>query len=487
MHRRSNAGGIAPRVARQRLRTLSRSAAWPLSRLDALIIACWFVASRAWLAAIGVAPDPTALERLWQLLPIESLQSDLLGSLWLLHSQPPLFNLVVGVALHLPGEAALWLRAMWWLTGLALPLVVFSTLRVVSMPRGLAHALVLLFSFNPTLALYENFFLYTYLEACLVLVAMFALVRHPSSPWLYGMASSALVAMRALFQPVWALAVAAALIKGIGRTRAQSISMWLLVPVIVGVALMAKNGVLWGVWSTSSWYGLNIARLPYAALAADAPELSAAGVVSPTFVVGPFHNVGDYPIELVRDTMVHTRERYGIRADLTHVLKASGSENFNNVGQIPISRQLARDAVAATIARPGPVAALAVEGFGRFLDPASEVLFLDANRARLATLERAYRSVLYPGASRVLVAAWLLLALATSAWLWMRAPEDAERLRGAAAFVCLTTVWVTLVANLTEFGENNRFRFTLDPMLFAWNVAVLWWFYARIISSRIHG
>jgi hypothetical protein len=34
-------------------------------------------------------------------------------------------------------------------------------------------------------------------------------------------------------------------------------------------------------------------------------------------------------------------------------------------------------------------------------------------------------------------------------------------------FVALCLGWVTLVGNLLERGENNRFRFAIDPLIWA--------------------
>ena len=34
------------------------------------------------------------------------------------------------------------------------------------------------------------------------------------------------------------------------------------------------------------------------------------------------------------------------------------------------------------------------------------------------------------------------------------------------AFIMLTMIWVMVVGNLFEFGENNRFRFVTEPLMF---------------------
>lgn len=447
---------------------------------DVVVIGCWFLVSRLWLFSVSVQPDPATLDWLWQVLPLEALAANLSGSLWYLHSQPPLFNAIVGVVLHLPGDV-IWLRLLFWELGLALVLVMFASLRSMGLPRALAHALVLLFSLNPTPALYENFYFYSYLEAFLVSASLFTLLGHAWRPVSYGIASSLLVSLRALFQPVWALAIAIA----ITTTRpagSRRTSVWLFAPILVGVLLIFKNGMLFGVWSTSSWYGLNLARLPTFALQNQIAELGAAGIVSPAFVSGPFLAVSSYSADVTKATVDWARQRYGVAPVLMHELKDSGYVNFNHAGEIAVSRQLARDSLAAMRARPGPVAQKMVEGVVLFFKPASDSLFLSDNLARLYRLDQIWRAALYPGGSIVVVAGWLVLAVVSSGWLWWRGPADASHLRAAAAFVCLTTLWVATVGNLTEYGENNRFRFALDPMLLVWNAGSAWWLCVKLRS-----
>jgi hypothetical protein len=432
---------------------------------------------------MAVQPDPAVVTWLWQLLPIESLQARLFESVWYLHSQPPLFNLLVGAVLHVPGDL-MWLRLIYWEVGFALVLVIFSSLRAVAMPRMLAHALVLLFSANPTPALYENFFLYSHLEAFLVVWAMFTLLRRPWSPAAYGIVTTLLVGMRALFQPVWAVSVALAIYLARRNGTRRRVSAWLLAPVLAGVLLVAKNGLMFDVWTTSSWYGLNAARLPYVALLNELPDLAAKGIVSNALVQGPFLPFNGYSPDLTGPAMARARERYGAPTALFREPKDDGFPNFNHVGLIPVSQQLAKDVVAVWQARPGPVTDMVARGFRQFLLPASDYYFITDNRIRLRRLDSIARAVLYPANSTLLVGLWLVLGVTSSAWLWLRPPGDGTNLRPAAAFVCLTTLWVTMTGNLTEFGENNRFRYTLDPMLFAWNSAILWWVWARTRSRH---
>jgi hypothetical protein len=49
---------------------------------------------------------------------------------------------------------------------------------------------------------------------------------------------------------------------------------------------------------------------------------------------------------------------------------------------------------------------------------------------------------------------------------WIRSKDVVERARGATLlFAGGTALWVGIVSNLVETGENNRFRVMIDPLV----------------------
>ena len=63
------------------------------------IIVALFVGVRVLLFALGGRFDAENLTTWMQIADIQLLRIDLLHTLWYLHSQPPLFNLLIGLAL----------------------------------------------------------------------------------------------------------------------------------------------------------------------------------------------------------------------------------------------------------------------------------------------------------------------------------------------------------------------------------------------------
>ncbi|MBA3271220.1 MAG: hypothetical protein H0T71_11995 [Acidobacteria bacterium] len=445
--------------------------------VDFGIILSWFVMSRVLAATLaGVAPDAAVPEILWQLLPLDLLESRLGESLWYLHSQPPLFNAFVGALLQLPGDyTAIW-RVLWVLLGVLFPLVIFASIRLVGSSRGLAHLLAAIVCLNPTLLLYENFLFYSYPEALCVLVGLYAFLNLGPGErgWkTFGVAGSLLTLFRATFQPLWALGIVLTTAWSLRQTLRTVGWIPLLAPLILGSALVVKNGVMFGVWSSSSWYGMNAAKLMATAMLGETEQLVALGVVSPLFAAGPFQPVHRYPATMTaaaRETAV--AEFHSVPA-LVVETKPNGQPNFNHLVYIEISKQLAADSMAAARARWLLFTDTLSRGFQGFLQPASFYMFVDANRKRVLRLDEAYRQVVYPGGSALLVQALLAASLFSSAAiLVLNVTSRVASLRPAAGYVLVTVVWVTLTCNLAEYGENNRFRFTLDPMMVTWLAVV---------------
>ncbi|MDQ3446678.1 MAG: hypothetical protein M3496_10980, partial [Pseudomonadota bacterium] len=332
---------------------------------DAAVIVSWFAITRVLAGAAGVSPDPAIPEMLWQLLPFELLRDRPAESIWYLHSQPPLYNVLVAALLQLPGDFQAWWRVVWIGVGLAFPLVICAALLVAGAPRWLVHVFTLAVSLNPTLLLYENLLLYTYPEALCVLLGFYALLLTGLGRprWvMFSVATTTLVLFRAMFQPLWSLGIAVTTVTALGsaenaqhRTGGRSwkvAGMALVLPLVIGGLLILKNGLLFDVWTSSSWFGHNVAKLTVMAMLGETPNLRERGVVSDAFVAGPFAPLDHYPRDWTAEALRRAEQDYGGAPALTTAAKPSGSPNFNHLAYIDLSRRLMTDSVAAYQANP---------------------------------------------------------------------------------------------------------------------------------------
>jgi hypothetical protein len=466
-----------------------------------LALAGVFVASRVFWWAAGVRFDSRLVDGAIQLADPRALHHDLWRSLWYLHTQPPLFNLLVGVGLNLFGShVGGFLQAVYLTAGLLLGLGVLRLMEVLGVKPRPAFVVAAVFVVNPVTVLYENWFFYPYLEATLLVAAALLVHRYlgaDRASTRYRVAACGLAAtlaalplLRSLWHLVWLLAVLAIIAVGgrIGWRRTAALGA---VPVLLVAGWYAKNLVLFGSFTGSSLQGPNLARVTvYALPDAVRQELSARGDLSalaryPSFV--PDYSV-IAPVAPKPPRSPHTGARV-----LDDPEKSTHQPNFNYRGYLPVYDQQLDDALwvlrehpdtwlkgqarAWVISSYSPTDNLrlypnahriswAVTGFnrltGQFTSPPSE---LGERTGKLSDGGTAWGTVL----------AWALamLGLPVVWWRWRRTDHEARAGRTTLAFVWFSLVYGTVVGNAFELGENNRFRFATDPLLLVGVVVVV--------------
>lgn len=133
--------------------------------------------------ACGIRFDATTLDLTWQFLDPALLRTDLIRSLWHLHSQPPLFNLFLGVVLKVaPSSAAHVFHAVYVGLGLCLYFGLIVLMRRLGVRAVFAVPAATLFVVSPSFVLYEHFLFYTFPTAVLVLASVVALARFIERP-----------------------------------------------------------------------------------------------------------------------------------------------------------------------------------------------------------------------------------------------------------------------------------------------------------------
>ena len=449
-----------------------------------LIVTSAFVLSRIVYLLMGVRFDSTPLDSFWQYIDPVLLKTHLVQSLYYLHSQPPLFNLYLGIVLKLFGASA---PGAFYISFLVMGLIInagmFVILDNLGVSRRISLTLVLLFMISPASILYENFLFYTYpVTTMLVLSALFlqkyTIIRRTG--WLAGffVLLMLLVYTRSAFHLVWFAVVIVALLIFRKRYRRQ-ILISASIPFILCVLLYAKNAALFGTFGSSSWFGMNFARLTTWQLPVDTRyELIDKGKLSTLSLVKPFRSLDTYE----RHSRISLAPATGIPV-LDDQVKSTGEPNLNNETYLGISGTYAADAKYVLIHYPAIYLSSVAEAFMIYGVPASSYSFLGENRAKLKPVDRAFNTVLYGQFiyedpitdSRVffntglfIMAIYLLLLVYSFIWLkrqnWRE--DDGGNKAIVVGFIWLTALYVTVVANVFELGENNRFRFMTDPFFF---------------------
>jgi hypothetical protein len=431
---------------------------------------------------------------MWQIVDFDLLRTHLAQSIFYLHSQPPLLNLFLGLVLKLTPDQAhahQVLQHSYQLIGLCLMLLTFQLMLDLCVPIGLALVLTLLFEFNPGTLMLENWFYTAYPTQLLFCASAFFLIRYINSASRgYGMAFLACAALpiffNSSFQPIWFVVVLAFCYLCL-RDRIRQMAPIAMAIVGLIALLVVKNAIVFGVYTTSSWFGMNLARVTMPQISWDARvQDTVTGKVSKFATIPPFQPLEIYPIRRVQPTGI---------AVLDTRRKANGAGNYNNILYIDISRHYLHDALWSLAHHPGgymrEMARTSGCYFGTYKDQESRtssrlgewnyLYDLILQPASLSWWPRHYRCgtvslTLLMGLPAIFVLAVLRLAR-TEVW-------NSSDL--ATASMLITIAYTSAMAVMFEVGENPRFRSVVDPLFLVLFGMVIGDFYRRVLSYRNH-
>jgi hypothetical protein len=446
-----------------------------------------FAASEILARVLGIRFAWETLDTLYQYLDPAILESDLTRGLYYLHSQPPLFNLGIGLVLKVfPESFPLVFSVLLGASALALLLAMAWLLRRLGAPDGLTFVVLALFALSPNFLVYRHWLFYTLPVALLLVAAGVALLIHCETGRTFPLVSFAFLAgavmvTRSLFHPLWLVLVVAAL----GRRR---IVFACLAPLVVVGLLFLKNYFLVGSFNGSTWLGLSLAkRWP---LSQDqVKELKDSGEIPPYWSRRPFQE----PDEL-QPFGFFKGDGPTAHPALDAPYKANGKPNFNHRDYVVVSdallegnlrlirrfpaRYLERTATALLLfLQPGPnsvhfLVEYDFERVHRYRDFLTRTLFLGGR------VERPIR-MLDPRPNLLLLLFPALVGV--GAWSVWGGPRERRALH---TYMLVTVLWVTAVANGVEIGENDRMRWEIEPFLAIWFATLSMGLWKRFRRSR---
>lgn len=480
-------------------------------RLPLLAVLVGFGLSRLAYHALGVRFDASPLLGFWQYIDPQLLRTDLLESLWFLHSQPPLFNVYLGAVLKLAGaEHELVFAAAWLLVGAGLATALFLLIARLGAPAWVAAGLAIAFSVSPAAILFENWLYAEHLvAACLVLAALLLHRFIAAGRTRDAAAAFAVLAAVALMRPIFHLAwllLIAGLVWAMSAGRRRQVLTAAAAPLLVCTAVYAKNAIQFDSFGATTCAGINAARMTTMQLdPAVVGAMIRRGELSRFARYSPFGLPIDTP-EVFRD-----EPRRGV-ALLDRPLKSTRAPNLDHAAYLDICDRYLEDAVTVLRKHPGAFARGWRMGTFVFWRPPDQYgFFTRANREAVRPLDRVYGVFAYgqprpatdvealalaprgdPAVSKRAPEVGWLTALAylvaVAGGLVVLARQRAARAPPPAfavvtAFVLLNVAWVAVVGTAFESGENNRFRFLVDPLV----LALLAGLATRALSSRADG
>ncbi|HTB63238.1 MAG TPA: glycosyltransferase family 39 protein [Opitutales bacterium] len=461
---------------------VSAPAPLPLKRGVALVTAGYFL-SRSLFCLIGIRFDGMDnLNSFLQFIDPPLLQHDLLASLYY-SSFPPLYNLIVGVMLKLFGESAAAFSILHLFLGWMLGLVLFVLFSDLGIGRRVAAAAALLFLILPPAILYENWLLYTYLETLLFTLTVWCFLRFIQTrrfSWSLALfacaAALALLNARMMFFVfiiaffLWLAWRQGGRPPKFARTAALSAT-----PLLLVVLVMAKNAWLFGTFTVDPHFGFHMGN----------------GFIFEAWRDDETHAVceSDYPLLLIPPTLFPSAEKAGLEPPaktgipiLDSPTRSTGYANYNSKLYLMLSPMYTDELVDFIQHHPLLYARFVKNALLNYWQPSNEYSFWQTdnpygfsrlkNRQALGLYDSIYSKV-YP----LFLLAYLAGMIGVLCVGWSRRWADAYSVTLTFA---LATVAYNMLAVFVTLGENDRYKFTVEPLL--WVIAVC--FLAQLFRGR---
>jgi hypothetical protein len=443
--------------------------------------------SRLLYWSAGLRFDDGFVGSAMQVADYDLLQRAPLSTAWYLHVQPPLFNVFVGTGANLFGSwSAIGFQVIYLCVTVAMLGAFVRFCFDLGVRPWLATGLGAFLAVSPTIAQYESLLFYSHLEIALLVFAARSLqrwCREGSTRHLVGFAAilSALALGRSLYHPIWFLGLALLLtVVAVGRSARRPLLLALSVPLACGLALGAKNAVVFGWWTTGSLEGINLHRITEPYLTDDeradlvdqgliteisTEQFSCLNAPDQFEAAGPGHRVPvlDRTVREADGRLQNLNNRHYVAC-----LRDLRSESINVLTRHPDAyARGVEKAAAIALYSPVPDVRTRIENQEALRTPGRiEALALGSLRAPPDPFEGSFGDFL------PLQTQWLLLlaAVAVPAFLvWILFRRDPRGrveapVHAFMLYVCLTGLVLT---QLTEVGENSRLAAISWPMLLA--------------------
>lgn len=461
----------------------SRAARWPaLTRSDVrahLLLLAAFAASRVALYAAGLR---FKLDLSWMFLSEPAdLRERLLETVFYFHAFAPGMDVLTGVLLQLaPGQLGAGAALLFWASGWLLCASLFELLGELGLGRRVAFAVALSFSLLPQSLFLENLYLYTHLCTALLCAGSVAFVRAArrgtTLGWLGFFAVCAVLGwLYTTFHLLWFCLMGAGALAACGPGRRWRVVTGAALPFALLFGLYLKNQLVFGVFGSTSWGGANLTlattqKMP----AAERAEWIRVGKLSPFAGINVFAPPRDYLKFLPADL------HFPWPGSNELWRPSVNAGNYNHGLYLEVNRRRRDDSMTYIEANPwGYLGNVLGKNMVGFFSPTTRWHPQDRrassphhqHRQVLGPYERLYESVVHGAPPRVGLYALLPLFLIWAgrechrAW---RSSEPARRQRGLMLAFCLfQVVFITSVSCLFSSLESARYRYAIEPQIWA--------------------
>jgi hypothetical protein len=437
-----------------------------------------FIVSRWLYLQAGLRFDNTPPKYYYQFIDPQLLETRFWESIWYLHSQPPLLNVLTGLLYQIFSPQSRTYQLLFLALGFILSFLLYWLGLRLGLNKWVSALLTIWFMVSPATVLYENLYFYTYLTAFLLVFAALALSKFVETDnfwWGFGFcnALAGLCLTWAIFHLFWMIAVI--LLVAIFYRNWRKLVIISLIPLLLVFGWYAKNYVLFGTFNASSWVGMNLSHVTF--LSPLTPlsvrkELERGGLTHYP-PKDAFRQIRDF------DSLIPVPPRRSIPV-LDEQLKSTETVNFNNSFYLQLSKLMLKDAIHFIRVRPDLYLASVKQGFMVYFHSSTDYLLL--KNKPTPRLESWWDKIFYGQLSGYQgdynnrwkmsprYIAWFLVinyvaAIGYGVKVFLARDRYDPVFVAVIAFMTFTILYFTFMANFFDLGENNRFRFTLDPLV----------------------
>lgn len=445
---------------------------------EAGMIIILFVISRIIIRIIGIEMDYQALYRNWQYLSVDTLRHDLLKGVWYDHTQPPLFNLLLGAILKISGSSAPLIFSLCFkIITLLNTFLLLRLLKENAKHKNIPLLLALIYLLSPATILFENELFYTSFITLLLLLSCNYLSKYqvagkPGKLFGFFLPLALICLTRSMYHLAW-LVLPWLFILFRSREKKYAVKVLLtgLSLIILVSGWYIKNSLIFGSFTTSTWGGMNIARnVFHDAVITDSGQIAS---------IEPFSKISAYTHFLPPDPAADFK---GLNdRDLLQEMKNDSFINEKHAGYIEISKRYMQASKQQVKDRPGAYLKNVMQSAIIFFAPATRYpvneaqarkmkyydLLYSFNLSQLAEGKKERRIALTLSALPKFICYFLVFFIVVRTWIRKR------QIPLLHLFIIYVTGYIFTVSSLFEHYENMRFRYEAEPLFLVLAGAVL--------------
>jgi hypothetical protein len=428
-----------------------------------------FVISRVVVMAMGLHLNIWALSAYWQYLDLDTLQNHLLTGVWYDHTQPPVFNLLLGSILKIGGQNSAFLFGfLLKIISLCNGLLLFHIVRKLTVVEFLPLFVALAYIISPATLVFECELFYTTIISLLLLLSLYYLIRLSGSEKISDgigvfLPLALLCLTRSVYHIIW-LTILTGFLLFYFRKKAifnKLILVSLTALLLVG-SWYVKNKIIFGKLTTSTWIGMNLSRnVFHDNETTDSSKIEAYEAFSKISLYRKFIA----PSYEIKFRGLNDR-------DLLSENKNDSIGNMKEVSYIPVSDLYMKASVEHIKSHPLSYAQNILQSAILYFTPATmySLAIEQSGKIKYFDLPYSFKLTYFSHSKmqrRILLtisAIPKLLLYLFVFFIFIRYSIQIRSLAPWNLFIVLTIFFVFGISSLLEHYENMRFRFETEPL-----------------------